>query len=122
MFADFTTAMPHVQAGTLRALAITRIKRSTLYPELPTMDEEGVTGFDLDAWAGIVAPARTPPEIVTRLNGELRKIIENGTVKQRLRNVGFEAFSSTPEELGETINVQLDKWGKMIADAGIKRR
>jgi tripartite-type tricarboxylate transporter receptor subunit TctC len=122
MFADFTTAMPHVQAGTLRALTVTRIKRSSLYPELPTMDEEGMTGFDLDAWAGIVAPGRTPPEIVARLNGELRRIIDDPVVKQRLRNVGFEAFSSTPEELGDTIKVQLQKWGKMIADAGIKRR
>jgi tripartite-type tricarboxylate transporter receptor subunit TctC len=122
MFADFTTAMPHVKAGTLRALAITRVKRSSLFPELPTMDEEGVTGFDLDAWAGIVAPARTPPEVVTRLNGELRRIIDDATVKQRLRNVGFEAFSSTPDELGDTIKAQLDKWGKMITDAGIRRR
>jgi tripartite-type tricarboxylate transporter receptor subunit TctC len=122
MFADLTTAMPHVKAGTLRALAVTRIKRSSLFPELPTMDEAGVTGFDLDAWAGIVAPARVPPEIVTRLNGELRKIIDDPAVKKRLTNVGFEAFSSTPEELGETIKVQLEKWGKMVADAGIKRR
>jgi tripartite-type tricarboxylate transporter receptor subunit TctC len=122
MFADLTTAMPHVKAGTLRALAVTRIKRSSLFPELPTMDEAGVTGFDLDAWAGIVAPARVPPEIVTRLNSELRKIIDDPSVKKRLTNVGFEAFSSTPEELGETIKVQLEKWGKMVADAGIKRR
>jgi tripartite-type tricarboxylate transporter receptor subunit TctC len=122
MFADFTTAMPHVRAGTLNALAVTRIKRSSFYPELPTMDEAGVTGFDLDAWAGIVAPARTPPEIVTRLNGELRKIVDDPVVKQRLRNVGFESFSSTPEELGDTIKVQLEKWGKMVSDAGIKRR
>jgi tripartite-type tricarboxylate transporter receptor subunit TctC len=122
MFADLTTAMPHVRAGTLRALTITRIKRSSLFPELPTMDEEGMTGFDLDAWAGIVAPARMPPEIVTRLNAELRRIIDDPAVKKRLTNVGFEAFSSSPEELGETIKVQLEKWGKMVADAGIKRR
>jgi tripartite-type tricarboxylate transporter receptor subunit TctC len=122
MFADFTTAIPHVRAGTLRALVVTRIKRSSFYPELPTMDEAGVTGFDLDTWAAIVAPARTPPEIITRLNGELRKIIDDPVVKQRLRNVGFEAFSSTPEELGDTIKVQLEKWGKMVSDAGIKRR
>jgi len=122
MFADLTTAMPHVKAGTLRALALTRIKRTALFPELPTMDEAGVEGFDLDSWAGIVAPARVPPEIVTRLNGELRKIIDDPAVKGRLKNVGFEAFSSTPEELGGFIKVQLDKWGKMIADAGIKRR
>src|SRR5215470_1325476 len=97
MFADLTTGLPHVKAGSLRALAVTRIKRSTLIPELPTLDEAGVTGFDLDAWAGIVAPARTPPEIVTRLNGELRRIIDDPVVKKRLINVGFEAFSSTPE-------------------------
>jgi tripartite-type tricarboxylate transporter receptor subunit TctC len=122
MFADLTTAMPHVQAGTLRALALTRLQRSALFPELPTMDEAGMTGFELDAWAGIVTPARVPPEIIARLNGELRKIIDDPTIKKRLTNVGFEAFSSSPEELGETIKVQLEKWGKMIADAGIQRR
>ena len=122
MFADLTTAMPHVKAGTLRALTVTRLQRSSLFPELPTMDEAGVTGFDLDAWAGIVAPARTPPEIVTRLNGELRKIIDSPEIKAKLKNVGFEAFSSSPEELGSFIKVQLDKWGKMVADAGIQRR
>ncbi len=122
MFADLTTAMPHVKAGTLRALTVTRIKRSSLFPELPTMDEAGVTGFDLDAWAGLVAPAHTPPDIVARLNGELRRIIDSPDVRKRLINVGFEAFSSSPEELGETIRIQLDKWGKMVADARIQRK
>jgi putative tricarboxylic transport membrane protein len=122
MFTDLTTGIPHVQAGTLRALATTRIKRSALFPELPTMDEVGVEGFDLDSWAGMVVPAHTPPEIVTRLNGELRKIIDSPDVKGKLKNVGFEAFSSSPEELGSYIKVQLDRWGKMVADAGIKRR
>jgi tripartite-type tricarboxylate transporter receptor subunit TctC len=122
MFADLTTGLPHVKAGTLRALAVTRLKRSSLLPDLPTMDEAGVTGFDLDAWAGIVAPARTPPEIVTRLNGELRKIIDNPDIKTKLKTVGFEAFSSTPDELGRYIKVQLDNWGKMVADAKIERR
>ncbi len=122
MFADLTTAMPHVRAGTLRPLAITRIKRTALFPDLPTMDEAGVEGFDLDSWAGIVAPAHVPPEIVARLNGELRKIIENPEIKARLKTVGFEAFSSTPEEFGSYIKVQLDRWGKMVADANIQRK
>ena len=122
MFTDLTTGMPHVKAGTLRALAVTRIKRSALFPDLPTMDEAGVEGFDLDSWAGIVAPANTPPEIVAQLNGELRKIIDDPDIKAKLKTVGFEAFSSTPEEFGSYIKVQLDRWGKMIADAGIKRR
>jgi len=122
MFTDLTTGLPHVKAGTLRALAITRIKRTALFPDLPTMDEVGVEGFDLDSWAGIVAPAKTPPEIVTRLNGELRKIIDDPDIKGKLKNVGFEAFSSSPEELGSYIKVQYDRWGKMVADAGIKRK
>jgi tripartite-type tricarboxylate transporter receptor subunit TctC len=120
MFADLTTSMPHVQSGALRAIAQTRLQRSALYPELPTLDELGVTGFDLDAWAGIVAPAKTPPAIVTRLNTELRKIIESPDIKLKLGNVGFEAFSSTPAGLEDFIKVQLGKWGKMVKDAGIQ--
>src|SRR6516162_676329 len=102
MFADFTTSMPHVKAATVRPLAISRIKRSSLYPDLPTMDEAGVKGFNLDAWAGLVAPAGTPD------------------VQARFKNVGFEGFSSTPEELGAFIKVQLGVWEKMAKDADIK--
>jgi len=120
MFADFTTAIPHVRAGTLRALAVTRIKRSSLFPELPTMDESGIKGFDLDAWAGLVAPAGTPPEIVAKLNGALRKIIDSPDVQAKFKTVGFEGFSSTPGELGDFIKVQLGKWGKMVTDANIQ--
>ncbi len=120
MFTDLTTGLPHVQSGKLRALAVTRLQRSSLFPELPTMDEAGVTGFDMDSWAAIVAPAGVPPEIVTRLNTELRKIIDSPEVKKTLGHVGFEAFSSTPGELGDTIKVQLNKWGKMVKDAGIQ--
>jgi tripartite-type tricarboxylate transporter receptor subunit TctC len=120
MFTDLTTGLPHVRSGTLRALAVTRLQRSPLFPELPTLDEAGVTGFDMDSWAGIVAPAHTPPPIVTKLNKELRKIIDDPDVNAKLGNVGFEAFSSTPKEFGDFIKVQLDKWGKMVRDAGIQ--
>jgi tripartite-type tricarboxylate transporter receptor subunit TctC len=120
MFTDLTTGLPHVRSGALRALAVTRLQRSPLFPELPTLDEAGVTGFDMDSWAGIVAPAHTPPEIVARLNTELRKIIDDADVKSKLGNVGFEAFSSAPEEFGNFIKVQLRKWGKMVKDAGLQ--
>jgi tripartite-type tricarboxylate transporter receptor subunit TctC len=120
MFADFTTAMPHVQSGTLRALAISRIKRSALFPELPTLDESGVKGFNLDAWAGLVAPAGTPPAVVTKLNGALRKIIDSRDVQAKFKNVGFEGFSSTPEELGDYIKSELVAWQKMVKDANIR--
>jgi putative tricarboxylic transport membrane protein len=120
MFTDLTTGLPHVKAGTLRALAVTRLNRSTLIPELPTLDEAGVTGFDMDSWAGIFAPAGTPADIITLLNAELRKIIDSGEVKSNLGNVGFEAFSSSPKELEDFVKVQLGKWGKMVKDAGIQ--
>ena len=120
MFTDLTTGMPHVRSGALRALAMTRLQRSSLFPELPTMDELGLTGFNLDAWGGIVVPARTPPEIVTRLNRELRRVIDDPDVKAKLGNVGFEAFSSSPQEFEDFIKVQLGTWGKMVKDAGIQ--
>jgi tripartite-type tricarboxylate transporter receptor subunit TctC len=120
MFTDLTTGLPHVTSGALRALAVTRLHRSALFPDLPTLDEAGVKGFDMDSWAGIVAPARTPPAIVTRLNGELRQIIDSPDVKSRLGRMGFEAFSSSPEELAVFIQAQLGKWGKMVKEAGIQ--
>jgi tripartite-type tricarboxylate transporter receptor subunit TctC len=120
MFADFTSAMPHVAAGTIRPLAISRIKRSTLYPDLPTMDQAGIKGFNLDAWAGLVAPAGTPSEIVTKLNVALRKVIDKPEVQAKFKNVGFEGFSSTPQELGDYIKAEIADWGKMVKDAGIK--
>jgi tripartite-type tricarboxylate transporter receptor subunit TctC len=120
MFADFTSAMPHVEAGTVRPLAISRIHRSSLYPNLPTMDEAGIKGFNLDAWAGLVAPAGTPPAIVTKLNGALRNVIDSPDTQAKFRNVGFEGFSSTPEELKAFIKGQLGVWEKMVKDAGIQ--
>jgi tripartite-type tricarboxylate transporter receptor subunit TctC len=74
----------------------------------------------MDSWAGIVAPAHTPPAIVTELNRELRKIIDSQALKSKLSSVGFEAFSSSPEEFQDFIKVQLGKWGKMVKDAGIQ--
>jgi tripartite-type tricarboxylate transporter receptor subunit TctC len=120
MFADFTTAVPHVKAGSLRALAISRIKRSPLYPDLPTMDEAGIKGFNLDAWAGLVAPAGTSPDIVTKLNTALRKVIDSPEVQAKFKNVGFDGFSSTPQQLGDYMKAEIVDWGKMVKDAGIQ--
>jgi tripartite-type tricarboxylate transporter receptor subunit TctC len=112
--------MPHVKAGAVRPLAISRIHRSSLYPDLPTMDEAGIKGFNLDAWAGLVAPSGTPPTVVTKLNAALREVIDSPDVQAKFKNVGFEGFSSTPEELGAFMKVQLGKWESMVKDAGIK--
>jgi len=120
MFNDFTTSLPHIKSKAIRPLASTRLKRSSLFPELPTMDEAGVEGFDMDSWAGIFAPANTPQPIVTQLNTELRKIIDSPETKQKLRSAGFEAFSSSPKELDDFVKAQLAKWGRMVKDPGIQ--
>ena len=120
MFTDLTPGLPHVRSGALRALAITRKARSRLLPDVPSLHEAGITDFEVDSWAGLFAPANTPPEILTQLNTEVRKIIDDPEVKAQIARIGFEAFSSTPEELGEFVKVQLGKWSKMIKDAGIE--
>jgi putative tricarboxylic transport membrane protein len=120
MFTDLTTGLPHVRANKLRALAVTRIQRSKLIPELPTLHEAGVRNFDMDSWAGMFSPANTPQEIVALLNGELRKILDDPEIARKMGDIGFEAFSSSPEELGAFVKVQLQKWTKMIKDAGIQ--
>jgi tripartite-type tricarboxylate transporter receptor subunit TctC len=120
MSVDLTSATPHVHSGAVRALAVTRLQRSALFPELPTLDELGMKGFDLDAWAGIVVPAQTPSAIVAQLNTELRKILDDPKIKTKLGNVGFEAISSSPAEFEDFVKIQLGKWGKMIKDAGIQ--
>jgi tripartite-type tricarboxylate transporter receptor subunit TctC len=120
MFVDVTTALPHIKASTLRGLAVTAIDRSALLPDLPTLDEVGLTGFDVGSWDGVFATARTPPETIGSLNSALRGIIDNPEVKARLALIGFETRSSTPQELGNFAEAQRAKWAKMIRDAGIQ--
>jgi tripartite-type tricarboxylate transporter receptor subunit TctC len=119
-FSDLTPGLPHVTSGALRAIAITRLKRSVLLPDLPTFDESGLTGFEVESWAGLFAPAHTPADVVTRLNAEARKIIERPEIKAQIAQIGFEAFGSTPEELGEFVKAQLVKTARMVKDAGIE--
>jgi tripartite-type tricarboxylate transporter receptor subunit TctC len=120
LFTDMATGLPHHRSGALRGLATTRLQRSALVPELPTLDEAGVKGFDMDSWAAFFLPANTPRDIVTRLNTELRAIIDNPEVKAQIAATGFEAFSSSPEDLDAFVKIQLVKWTKMIKDAGIQ--
>jgi tripartite-type tricarboxylate transporter receptor subunit TctC len=121
MFTDVTIGLQHVKANRLRALATTRLERSTILPDLPTLNEAGVRGFDMDPWAGLFAPAGTPREIVLKLNTELRRIIDNPETKAKGAALGFEAFSSSPDELDAHVQAQLEKWTRMIKDAGIRQ-
>ena len=120
MFVDIITTLSHIQAGTLRALAVTTKARTPLLPNLPSLHEQGLENYDITSWCGIFAPANTPKEVVARLNGELVKIIDSPEVKQRLTDVGFEAISSSPEGLDEFVRAQLVLWTRLIKDTGIE--
>jgi tripartite-type tricarboxylate transporter receptor subunit TctC len=121
MFIDVPTGLPHVNAKVLKPLAVTTKKRSALLPDLPTMDDT-VKGFDITSWQGYLGPANLPKDIVTRLNAEIRKIIERPDIKNQLAERGMEAFSGTPEEFDAFLKEQLVLWDKLISDAGIEKQ
>ena len=120
MFIDLAPGLEHVRAGTLRALAVTTKDRSTLLPDLPSLHEAGIPGYDVTSWAGLFAPAGTPPEIVMRLNEEVRKVIADPQAKSRIAVTGFDAFSGPPETLAAFLQSELVTWSKLIKDAGIE--
>ena len=117
---DLTTGLTHIQAGGLRALAVTTKQRSALLPDLPTLHESGVSNYDITSWAGLFAPAATPKPVVARLNAEMQKVIAHPEVKAKLAAAGFEAFSGPPESLGQFVQEQIALWSKLIKDSGIE--
>jgi tripartite-type tricarboxylate transporter receptor subunit TctC len=122
MFVDTLTALPHVNAKALRALAVTTKQRSALLPDLPSMDEAGVKGFDITSWQGYLGPANMPKDVVLKLNTEIRKIIDRPEIKKELGDRGMEAFSGPPEEFEKFLQDQLVVWEKLITDAGIEKQ
>ena len=121
MFVDVLTGLPHVKGKALKMLAVTTKQKSALLPELPTMDET-VKGFDITSWQGYFGPANMPKDVVTKLNAEIRKVVERPEVKAQLAERGMEAFSSTPEEFEKFLKDQLVLWERLIADAGIEKQ
>lgn len=117
---DLTTGLTHIQAGSLRALAVTTKQRSALLPDLPTLHESGVSNYDITSWAGLFAPAAAPKPVVARLNAEMQKVIAHPEVKAKLAAAGFEAFSGPPESLGQFVQEQIALWSKLIKDSGIE--
>ncbi len=120
LFVDLSVSRPLVQSGRARLLAVATLKRSPLAPDIPTMDEVGFKGFDIPAWLGLFAPAGTPRDIISRLNEETVKVIARPDVKQTLANMAIDAFTSTPEELGEYVKSEIQKWARLAKDAGLQ--
>jgi tripartite-type tricarboxylate transporter receptor subunit TctC len=118
VFATAVVAVPQMQAGKVRALAVTIARRSAFAPELPTMAEAGLPGFEANNWYGLVAPAKTPPEIIARLNREVVTLLNLPDVKDSLFKQGIEAAPGTPEEFGAYMKSEIAKWRKVVQASG----
>ena len=113
-------AAPHIKAGTLTALAVSTAQRDPVLPQVPTIAEQGVAGFDATAWWGFLAPARTPPSILNRMHGELLKALNDPTVRERMASQGMNRVASSPQEFATFIEDQRTKWAKVVKDFNIK--
>ncbi|HTL25330.1 MAG TPA: tripartite tricarboxylate transporter substrate binding protein [Burkholderiales bacterium] len=120
MFSDGPTALPQIKGGKVRALAVGSPKRSALVPDLPTIAESGLAGYDAYSWSGIVVPAATPKEIVAKLNADIVKALNDPEVKKRLLENGAEAMPGTPDQFAKTLRSEITKWGKVVKAANIK--
>jgi tripartite-type tricarboxylate transporter receptor subunit TctC len=113
-------AVPQVQAGRVRALAVLAAERVPALPEVPTAKEAGFAGFEVLSWYGIVAPAGTPREIIARLNTELLKIMKSPDGRERITGAGFDPMTSTPEAFAEFLQAEIARYSKVIKASGIQ--
>lgn len=120
MFSDAPTALPQIKAGKVRAIAVASAKRSALLPDVPTVAESGLPGYEAYSWAAFLAPAGTPKDVVQRLSADIGKALDDPRVKQRLYDVGAEAMPSTPEAFGKMLHAEIAKWTKVVRTANIK--
>jgi tripartite-type tricarboxylate transporter receptor subunit TctC len=120
LFDSIVTAQTHVKSGTVKALAISSPRRSPLMPELPTMIEAGVAGFESEAWFGLLAPAGTPPDIVARISADIAAALADAGLRARFAAAGAETVGGTPAQLAERIKADTAKWAEVISAANVK--
>ena len=113
-------SVPHIRSGRVRALAVTGLQRSPTLPEIPTVDEAGVAGFESIQWYGFLAPGRTPPAVLDKLNRDLTAVISHPAIREKLLPQGFEIVASSREAFGKFIRDDIAKWAKVIAEAKIR--
>ena len=119
MFSDFLVALPHVESGRIRALAVTSAQRHPLMPGVPTVAESGYPGFEALSWQGLFAPAGTPKDIVERLSAETRKALASPDIRDFFTRQGFEVAGSTPAEFRAFVEGEIPKWARVVKDAGL---
>jgi tripartite-type tricarboxylate transporter receptor subunit TctC len=120
MFDSVTSAAPHIRSGKLRAIAVTTTRRSSVLPEVPTIAESGLPGYELSPWFAVYMPAGTPRPIVDSMNAALREAMKLPEVKARFAAIGAEPIGSTPQQLEAHLAAEMAKWGKIIQDRGIR--
>jgi tripartite-type tricarboxylate transporter receptor subunit TctC len=119
-FTSLPAGIPHVKAGKLRAVATTSLKRATAMPDLPTIHESGLKGFNTDQWYGLLGPAKMPQPIVNRLHEQTAKALNDAEVRKAILNQGFEIVASTPDQFRAHIQAEVKKWAELVKKAGIK--
>ncbi len=118
IFAPVPEALPHIKGGRIRALGVMSAKRSPVLPDVPTMQEAGHSGLVLDTWIGLVAPAGTPSDIITRINGVVQKAI-SGDLRERFAEVGLDVAGGTPEQFAATIRNDMAMYAKLVKESGM---
>ena len=118
-FDTVTPVLQHIRSGKLRALAVTTAKRSSALPEVPTLDEAGLKGFDIGTWFGVLAPAATPKDIVARLNAEALKVIQSPEFRKRMEEIGAEPVGSSPDQMARQIKDETEKFARLVKEAKV---
>lgn len=120
MFDSISSSLPHIRSGKFRALAVTTKKRSHVAPDVPTMEEAGLPGFDVSVWYGIFAAARTPDPIIKRLNAEVARAMSVPDAKEKIEGFGYQIVASSPEALDALVKSEIARWAKVVKDSGAK--
>ena len=120
MFDNLPSALPQIKAGKLRAIAVTSLKRAPVLPDVPTISESGLPGFEASSWFGVLAPAGTPVPIVARINAEVNKWLQSAEAREKLLSQGAEAAGGTPEQFAHHIRAESEKWAKVVKASGAK--
>jgi tripartite-type tricarboxylate transporter receptor subunit TctC len=119
MFDNLPPQMSHIKSGKVRALAVTSLKRSKALPEVPTLDEVGLKGYEVTAWFGLAAPAKTPREVVDKVNQALNRATQSAEVRDKLQERGADLFQGPPEHFRDFVKAEIDKWGPVVKRAGV---